>query len=107
MLLSPARNGLTLSLSRPPSPLFVEDLLENHRIWQRKSDLLVKRCAGPLMVNRPEDVGSRRQFGGARRDRTDDLNTASVARCLVLEGFYKIWFHPTVPKSQWLKELDH
>jgi hypothetical protein len=33
MLFSPARDGLTLSLSRPPDPLFVEDLLENHRIW--------------------------------------------------------------------------
>ena len=33
MLFSPARDGLTLSMSRPPDPLFVEDLLENHRIW--------------------------------------------------------------------------
>ena len=33
MLFSPARDGLTLSPSRLPGSLLVEDLLENHRIW--------------------------------------------------------------------------
>ena len=55
----------------------------------------------------PQDIEFNIDNGGARRDRTDDLNTASVARCLVLEGFYKIRFHPMVPKSQWLKKLAH
>ena len=47
-----------------------------------------------------QDIEFNIDGGGARRDRTDDLNTASVTQCHILSGFHSIWFHSMVPKSQ-------
>ena len=45
-----------------------------------------------------QDIEFNIDGGGARRDRTDDLNTASVMQCLALGYLQAIWFRPMVPK---------